>query len=827
MKKIVSIVLSLLLVLSCVSALADAFVPAESYDIGERNFDGGVVTLEKAGEGGGEVTTDVYAGLEGQDYTDEKVYTFNDFTADINASMNWDPLSWETNDDSNVLGYISTGFYDFVLNSDKTGYSVIPELAAEMPVDVTAEYAGSYGIEEGETNKAWRIALNQDATWENGEKITADDFVYSMQQLLNPKMLNRRADSYYAGSFVIYNAKNYLYAGGTTYEPCTGEEPVEELYVDMWNFWGLQGCVDEEGNECPNYVPVTDEVKYRDEAVAEGEDGDWISAKEIYDGYFAEGAAYESYKTQYCYVSATSEVVGWDEVGFKKVDDYTIDFILANPVEEAAFYVPYNLSSSYLVYKPLYEECKTFFDEDGKEVATEEEADTVTTKYCRSLENTISYGPYKMTSFELSKEYTLERNDEWYGYRDGKHLGQYQTDVYKVTVIAEHATAMMAFEKGEIDGIGLQSEDMDKYGTSAYVKYGPNNGYTTKLSFNTNYDKLLERGTNSQILVVDEFRQAFAYCYDRKEFATAYTAAGTAGFGLLNELYCYNPFTGESYRANDHAKAGLLKVFDITYGEGGDYETLDEAYEAMTGYDVEKAQALMQVAYDKAVAAGIYDGESDIQIEFRVYQSDEIYVKMFTYLDEHLKAACEGTGFEGKVSLKMTVDADYYNTNYSGGADMIFTTWGGASMQPFTILYECYCDASDGSGQQMEYGYDTSKINVTFTVDGTEITDTLQNWAMWADGTMPESLSDKLDAFASYSYDTRCAFYSQLEAAFLSWYPTTSVYYRNSASMNSQKVNDAVDEYINLIGFGGIRFMTYNYDDEAWADYIANNTLEY
>ena len=86
MKKIASIVLSLLLVLSCVSALADAFVPAESYDIGERNFDGGVVTLEKAGEGGGEVTTDVYAGLEGQDYTDEKVYTFNDFTADINAN---------------------------------------------------------------------------------------------------------------------------------------------------------------------------------------------------------------------------------------------------------------------------------------------------------------------------------------------------------------------------------------------------------------------------------------------------------------------------------------------------------------------------------------------------------------------------------------------------------------------------------------------------------------------------------------------------------------------------------------------------------------------
>ena len=830
MKKTISIVLALMMVLSAVSALAEtAFTPAASYEIGERVYDGGEVTLVPPAAGGGTVTSDVYAGIEGKDYTDEKYYTYNDYTSAIVSSMNWDPLSWETNDDSAVLDYISTGFYSFVLNSDKTGYSVVPEMAAEMPLDVTAEYVGQYGVAEGETGKAWRIALNQDATWDNGEKITADDYVYSMQQLLNPKILNRRADSYYAGSFVIYNAKNYLYAGGPSYELITGSEGADaELYVDMWGFWNLQGMKDADGNECPQYVAIDNETKYRDEGVAEGEEGDWISAKEIYDGYLAAGQKYEAYATQYVYFAQPAKAVTWDDVGFKKIDDYTIDFILLNPVEEASFYVPYNLSSSYLVYKPLYEKCKSFYDATGAEVATEEEADNVTTLYGKSLENTMSYGPYKLTAFELDKEYTLERNDQWYGYRDGKHLGQYQTDAIKVTVIAEHATAMLAFEKGEIDGIGLQSEDMDKYGTSKYVKYGPNNGYTTKLTFNTDYDKLLSRGTNSQVLVVDEFRQAFAYSFDRKEFATAYTAAGTAGFGLLNELYCYNPFTGESYRANDFAKAGLLKVFDVTYGEGGDYDTLDEAYAAMTGYDVEKAQGLMKVAYDKAVAAGIYDGVSPIEIEFRVYQSTELYVKMFNYLNEHLQKACEGSGFEGKVSLKMTVDDDYYTTNYSGGADMIFSTWGGASMQPFTILYECYCDDSTGNGQQMEFGYDTSKIIVKYTVNGEEISDTLQNWALWADNSSTvETIESKLGKFTDYDYNTRCAFYSQMEAAFLNWYPTTSVYYRNSASMDSQKIQSASAEYINLIGFGGIQFMTYNYDDAGWAEYIANNELVY
>ena len=66
-----------------------------------------------------------------------------------------------------------------------------------------------------------------------------------------------------------------------------------------------------------------------------------------------------------------------------------------------------------------------------------------------------------------------------------------------------------------------------------------------------------------------------------------------------------------------------------------------------------------------------------------------------------------------------------------------------------------------------------------------------------------------------------------MEAAFLSWYPTTAVYYRNTASMDSQKVQAASDTYVTLVQFGGIQFMTYNYDDAAWAEYITANELVY
>ena len=180
--------------------------------------------------------------------------------------------------------------------------------------------------------------------------------------------------------------------------------------------------------------------------------------------------------------------------------------------------------------------------------------------------------------------------------------------------------------------------------------------------------------------------------------------------------------------------------------------------------------------------------------------------------------------------MTMTVDTDYYNTMYSGGADMIFTTWGGADMAPFGTFYSCYCDAADGSGNQNEYGFDTSAIDVTFDFgDKGVVTDTLQHWAMWANNNVKDvpTILNAVGKFADYSYATRCQIGAGIEHALLNWFATTSLYYRNVAGLTSQKVNQGSDTYLTLVGFGGLEFITYNYDDTEWADYIANNTLVY
>lgn len=782
----------------------------------------GSVTTQEGEDGAGELNYNVYKGEEGKDYTDEKVYTYNDYIAGT-TNMKWGTVNWETNEDSYVLSKITSGFYNFYLNDTKDGWAIGCDMASELPVDVTSDYVGSYGIEEGDTAKAWKITLNPDACWEDGTPINADSYIYSYQQLLDPIMLNRRADSLYAGDFQIYGAKNYVYQGRTSFN-ALGESVEDylanggdesQLYIDVTSFWNVTA---EDGSQ---YVSITDETPIRDEAVEdENADEAYVSGKYLYETYLAPGASNADSAADYVGTMQAYEAdYSFDNVGIFKTGDYEIVFVTTSPVASPDYYVPYNLSSTYLVYEDLWESCKTYFNSNGDQVdADSDDIASITTNYGTSAETTMSFGPYRLDYFELDKQITFTRNDNWFGYKDGKHTGMYQADNISCQVIAEQSTALLAFLNGEIDNVSLVASDMSTYGSSDYIRYTPQS-YTTKLTFNTDLAKTTERGT--QILTNLNFRKAFSYAIDRNTFAASYTSAGTAGFGMLNNLYVYDPYTGATYRDSEGAKEALCNLYGMTWGEDGDYEDLDEAYEAITGYDITYAQSLMQQAYDECVADGLYDGESSVEIELRVYQSDDVYVQMFNYLNSCLQAACEGTGFEGKVSMKMVVDADYYETNYSGGADMIFTTWGGATYSPWTVLYECYCDASDGSGQQMEYGFDTSAINVVIDVDGATFTQPLQTWALWADGDVNTVLTSDdgsvtLDAFADYSYDTEAEIYGKLEYALLSYYTTTPLYYRNSGSLVSQKGDYAVTQYIDLVEFGGIEYYTFDYDDTEW-----------
>lgn len=695
-----------------------------SVDYPSGTVTAGAWELVRRTEGGGAVTYNhTYPGGNGKDYTDKNFYTFRDYIAST-GGLKWAPHTWETRSDSYILNFTTTGFYSFVPNEELTGFTIVDEMAQGAPRDVTASYAGQYGIAAGETGKAWYIALNPNACWADGTPINADTYLYSYRELLDGKMMNRRADSLYAGNFAIVGAKDYLY----------GE-------------------------------------------------------------------------------------ADWSEVGILKSGEYGLVFITTAPVADPEFYVPYNLTSTYLVYEPLWEQCKTYFDKDGNKVSADSDnIASVTTNYSTSLATSMSYGPYKLTYFEPDKQITLQRNSFWHGYSDGKHLGQYQADEISCQVIANSSTALLAFLKGDLDQVALSSGDIDRYAASDYIRFIPQT-YTTKLTFNTDAEALSQRG--SQILSNPNFRRGFSLAIDRSRFSASYTSAGVPGYGLLNEMYIYDPYTNASYRSSDPAKNALVQLYGLTFGSKGDYKTLEDAYTAITGYDLELAQQYMQLAYDEAVASGLYDGKSKITLQLSVYQSEDTYVQMYHFLDAALRSACLNTGFEGKVSLKMVVDGDYYATMESGLTDMIFSTWGGSAYEPYSLMFNCYCDAGVREHpNQMEYGFDADSVSLTITLGKKDYTASVQAWARWCIGDTDVTISapdgTTLDDFRTYDAYTRCAVYADMEFAYLSQVVTTPLYYRNDATLLSQKGHYPTKTYLNLVEFGGIAFYTFDYSDSEW-----------
>jgi len=772
-----------------------------------------------------------YYSLRDVTLSNKATYTMHDFLAST-TSLQWNPLTWETNDDSAMLGYVSSGFYDYLVDVDDEGnslgkYRVINEMAAAFPEDVTEEYVGQFGVQEGETAKAWRIALNQNAKWQNGDDITADDYIYSMQQQLDSVQLNRRADSYYGGDFSIVNAQSYLYSGKVSYVTIgskkfdLAEQAVEagnEVYIDCWGFWGAKGYTDAQGNECPQYVLITDETVYGESV------GDAFSGKSLYEGYLAETAAYSSNAASYCYLRQEFPVTTWEQVGLIKVDDYTIDIIIENSLENPTFYLPYYLSSTWLVHEGLYETCWTTAP-DG----------TRSNTYGTSVETTMSYGPYKLVSYETDKQLVFTQNENWYGYTDDLHVVNgtrlYQTTDIVIDVISGHQTQLLAFLSGKVDAIGLQSDDMDEYGNSEYKLLTPQS-YTTKLTFNTDLAALKERetaGINKTMLTNQKFRHALALSFDRADFCSQFTAGHTAGFGLYNYMYQYFNTEGnsDSYRNTDAAKDALVRVYGLAYGEDEEYETLDEAYKAITGYDPAMATLILKQAIEEAKATNLWNGTDTVSLEFTVYQADTIYTNMFNFFKSAVEEIAKGTELEGKLTMTMKVDDDYYNTMYAGKTDIIFSTWGGATYGTLGMMSNVYCDDYTGEGNQMEVGFDTSKVMVVFTLDEEtgEKTYSLKAWADWLNNKANETGEDidtALGKAADFAPENRVELLAELEYTYLNSFVNTPIYYRQTVSLHSMKISYAADEYIDLVGFGGLSQITYNFTDSEWNQYVAS-----
>ncbi len=789
----------------------------------------------------------------------DPTYTYQDYTS--GNPNKWNPHTWESNEDSYIMSYTQIGLYDFALKADKSGYEIVPEMAAGMAVDVTGTYKGEFGIpadaKDGD-GYAYKIPLNQNAKWDDGTAITAEDWVYSTQQLLSAEMQNYRASTMFEGQLVYANAKNYFQSEWPIYQQIsykdeeTGKndllleiDPNKERffslsagmsYLSGFSFNEIYGIIG-------SFVAVgKDDIDAMLGAgSAEAADKAYAALSKLDNGYGMIVKNDEVAKNMLALVNASllmlyddetvvvskfltldtldyvafhldkiGEKTDWSNVGIQKTGDYELTIMLEAPVK--GFYLYYNMATPWLVKKDVYEACKV--KAAGSKIYT--------STYCTTDKNTPSFGPYKLTSFQLDKEIYMERNDNWYGYTDGKHEGQFQTTAIRCRVVANQSTAFNMFLKGELDNVYLNNANIAKYREGKYTKFTPSDT-TWKLSFNMDKASLTAsqeklKDGNKTVMANADFRKAFGLSVDKNAFVAQNFPTSQPAFGLINYMYVIDPDTMELYRDTEIAKKTLVEYYGLEYGEGKQYPTLDAAYAALTGYDPEETQALFQKAYEDMVAAGELKTTDKVKLRFNMYSGDDLYVSVYTFITNAVKEAAKGTGFEGKIEFERIVDTDFYETMKAGNTEVILSAWGGASFDPFGVA-DCYTNPKKSN----EHGFPFDKQK-TFTVDGKEYTLTLEEWSTALNGRLIKD--DQTITFTNLSVETKLEILAMLEKEILDTSITVPLWYVTGASMTSMRVKNALDEYMQLVGYGGIRYLTYTYSDQEWAEFTNNYSRE-
>ncbi len=783
-------------------------------------------------------------------------YTYNTYSTSL--GNNWNPHTWETNADDSILGYLSSPFCTMQVKDSEEGvYQWVYEMATSI-TDVTAAHQDDLTkynctLPSGKTvadvtsGYVFEIALNKDAKWQDGTPINADSYIYSMKALLDPSMKNYRSNLYWGGESAVAGGLEYYYAGDVAYldnganagytladctkgddgqyvspdgnkmfiglysasDWCGGDslgtyvEAYGDAYFDVTNWEALAAMADDNG-----LIPLTDENYALFVPVTTG-NPNWGETEDDVFNYFVYAKEYP--------------VVGYDEtVGCYKVDDYTIRYVNAVYIDFNYFLT--SCTSTWLVYEPYYEATK---NTEGK---------LVTSSYGTKIENTMSYGPYKLESLQNDKQIVFTKNENWYGYEkkdgrlvsttpylvDGEHIERYQTDKIVIDVMTDDA-AKQAFLKGQIDDWTPSAEEVATYATSDRL-YKVDETYTQSFFFNTGLDALKEMdkskgNTNSVVLSNINFRKAFSLSVDRTEWVTA-TAGYKPAYATMNNLYFYDIYNdpSSSFRNSDEAMQAICNVYGVKYGEGTPYATLKDAYKSINGYNLTEAKALMKQACDELVADGLYTAGQDIVIRvgYKKGGFDSSDNKQLELFNKYINAAAEGSGF-GKITLEGVDNVtDRYGDTAKGEFAIGYGAWGGAAFYPFRN-FQVYCDP-DNYALHEAGCWDPTTETLTINVNGEDVTMTWQAWSGALIGNGAYSESD---------FSTKLYITAKMEEEWLKKYYRIPFASSTACSMLSYKLSYYTEEYNIMYDFGGLELMSYNYSDKEWADYIANNTLSY
>lgn len=788
---------------------------------------------------------------DGTGWDDPKVYTNNDYTSQMPSQ--WCTIFNSDNVNNTLEGYFVSSFYEFNYQYDDDGEIVpggytVDFSAATKLEDVTEKYAGRYGLAEDATKgHAFAMTLRQDLKWDDGTPIKAEDFVYSMSQQLSPNYLFDTASNYYSGNYIIHNAENYVKQGQTLMRAATSKysewtdaitEMPNDLVFDLTNSYVGNWLSSNYGS----YVKDKGAAWTYAAVVGIPED----TVKSLVGKTYAEIAADETLTTAWEAVLAkwktdpneelhfwtfeyTYPKMDFSEVGyFVGENEYELVMVIddtLSPLDEngkLTYEAGYYFSNWPLVKKDLWEQCEN-----------KSEGVPYKNSYCTTVATSASWGPYKLTNYQDQKTYTVSRNTKWFGYGLKQYLGQYTTDYIVTNKIEEWDTAWQAFQLGQLDGIGMDVKIAQDYRTSSRAYFTPET-YTFDLNLQSSAtSRTKER--NNLLLNYDEFRKAISLSLDRDDFCAKNSPSSQAALGLLNSMYYYDVENGKVYRESTQAKEAILNAYGATKNEDGSwtvgtrtYTDIEDALDATTGYNLTLARQLVDKAVEKAIADGKYSKGEKVILTYGVETQTANSDRILNWFQSAFNEMTKGTDLEGLVELKYFyfASATWSDQFADGEYDLCFGAWGSAAFNPAYLL----CETQISEDNRYAVNWDPTTVSVTVKATPDEnhkdgvYTYNLEEWRL--------NLQGKTDCkvnFKNFPMEDQLAALGAVETAILQAYYSIPVYSRYSASLMGYKVDYVSYDYNTFMGYGGIRYMKYNYDDEGWTAFVESNngTLDY
>lgn len=789
------------------------------------------------GNGDGNVTK------SGTGWEDAKMYTMREYTAQMPSQ--WCSILSSDGVNNDMESYFMSAFYEFNYKFDADGKIVpgaytVEYSAATKLEDVTKKYAGKYGLAaDAEKGQAFAMTLRNDLKWDDGTPIKAADFVYSMSQQLSPKYLFATASNYYSGNYVIHNAQNYVKQGQKGMFPATSVLTVYNASDDAKLIFTLNGhdsyvadYLTSNGVEPQAYVAQAAKVTVDALKAIEGKslaeiknDETMLATWTAVLGWWKTlpNEELHFFKMEYEYpkmdFSEVGYFVGDNEYELVMVIDGTLNPLDAegNLTYEAGYY----FSNWPLVKKDLWEKCE----------------DTTKTpyanSYCTTQEKSASWGPYKLTYYQDQKTYTVSRNDKWFGYGLPQYANQYQTDAIVTEKIEEWDTAWLAFQKGNLDGIGMNVKIAADYRTSKRAYFTPET-WTFDLNIQSNANSRTDK-RNNLLLNYADFRKAISLSLDRDDYCAKNNPSSQAALGLLNSMYYYDVENGKVYRESIQAKEAILNAYGATKNEDGSwkvgettYTDIEEALDATTGYNLTLARQLVDSAIEQAKTDGKYSDGEEIILTYGIETQSADTDRVKNWFQAAFDNMTKGTSIEGKVKIEyfMFSSATWSKQFADGEYDLCFGAWGQAAFNPAYLL----CETQISKENRYATNWDPTTVEVTVKAtpddkhkDGV-YTYNLEQWRLILQGK-----DNTLPNFKNFPMEDQLTALGAVETAILKAYYSIPVYSRYSASLMGYKVDYVSYEYNTFMGYGGIRYMTFNYDDTAWAEFVAsnNNILNY